>query len=166
MNTISQNILKVRRKGGTLKDAFTNEAGVVDLASIVIGVVVMAIIALGALATVTMVIPFAQDKGAQADLAAVATAQGVYYSMSADEDGIAAGQTSYATLKQLQGVPTGEALITSADGIKVDLIDDGEGWTAQVTSGSGTVYSASSELPTPFKGTLAEASAAAATVAP
>lgn len=59
--------------------------GVIDLASILVGVLVTGIIAGGILATVFMVVPWAQDEAAKADLAAVNQAESVAYTMAFSE---------------------------------------------------------------------------------
>ena len=70
-----------------MSDAFKNEAGAFDLPSILVGVVVVGILTAGVLASIFGVIPFAQDKGAQQDLGAVVTAQGVYLAASTEQYG-------------------------------------------------------------------------------
>lgn len=70
-----------------MSDAFKSEAGAFDLPSILVGVVVVGILTAGVLASIFGVIPFAQDKGAQQDLGAVVTAQGVYLAASTEQYG-------------------------------------------------------------------------------
>lgn len=68
-----------------MSDVFKSEAGAFDLPSILVGVVVVGILTAGVLASIFGVIPFAQDKGAQQDLGAVVTAQGVYLAASTEQ---------------------------------------------------------------------------------
>ena len=55
------------------------QSGAFDLPSVLIGVAVVAILAVGVMAAVFGVIPWAQDRAALQDLAAVNTAQGAAY---------------------------------------------------------------------------------------
>jgi hypothetical protein len=55
----------------------TREDGAFDLPSILVGVVTVGILTAGVLASIFGIIPYAQDKGAQQDAAAVRTAEGV-----------------------------------------------------------------------------------------
>src|SRR5690554_3620255 len=55
----------------------SNPRGVIDLASILVGVLVTGIMATGIVATVFAVVPWTQDQAAKQDLAAVRTAQSV-----------------------------------------------------------------------------------------
>lgn len=60
-----------------VRKPLTDVCGVIDLASILVGVLVTGIIAGGILSTVFMVVPWAQDEAAKGDLSAVRAAQSV-----------------------------------------------------------------------------------------
>jgi len=60
---------------GNVKEAFRNEAGAIDLASIMVGIIVIGLIGGVIAATVFAVIPWAQDNAAKQQLDAVVTAQ-------------------------------------------------------------------------------------------
>jgi type II secretory pathway pseudopilin PulG len=117
-------------------DAFKNEAGAFDLPSILVGVVVVGVLTAGVLASIFGVIPFAQDKGAQQDLGAVVTAEGVFKAQT----------NGYADLAGLQ------APAPAGSGVAGDLISDsvknlsvikgasGGSFTAATKSGSGHIF--------------------------
>jgi hypothetical protein len=66
---------KNKATSGNVKKAFKNEAGAIDLASIMVGIIVIGLIGGVIAATVFAVIPWAQDNAAKQQLDAVNTAQ-------------------------------------------------------------------------------------------
>jgi hypothetical protein len=81
-----------------LRDALRSTAGAIDLASIMIGVIVIGVIAGVIAATVFAVIPWAQDRAANASLDAVKTAESVSYTMQTS----ATGAGRYSSSSQLK----------------------------------------------------------------
>jgi type II secretory pathway pseudopilin PulG len=67
-----------------IKQAFKNEAGAIDLASIMVGIIVIGLIGGVIAATVFAVIPWAQDNAAKQQLDSAVTAQSAYLGLSAD----------------------------------------------------------------------------------
>ena len=76
---------KAKATSGNMKEAFTNEAGAIDLASIMVGIIVIGLIGGVIAATVFAVIPWAQDNAAKQQLDSVASAQSAYIGLSADK---------------------------------------------------------------------------------
>ena len=80
---------KVKAAKGNLSEAFKNEDGAIDLASIMVGIIVIGMIGGVIAATVFTVIPWAQDNAAQQQLDSVAAAQAAYIGYSADQSNTA-----------------------------------------------------------------------------
>jgi type II secretory pathway pseudopilin PulG len=120
-----------------IADAFKNEAGAFDLPSILVGVVVVGVLTAGVLASIFGVIPFAQDKGAQQDLGAIVTAEGVYKAQSN-------GYTDLDGLKATAPAGSGRAgdlVSDSLDATKISVKSSNVGVFAAATkSGSGKVF--------------------------
>lgn len=109
----------------TLVQRARSQAGAFDLPSIITGVVVVGILTAGVLAAIFGIIPFAQDKAAKQDLAAINTAQGVGYA----KDG-----QKYRDLDALN-----ESGLIKLDPKKTEVFtgSSGKAFTAIVDSGSG-----------------------------
>lgn len=116
--------------------AFRNEHGAFDLPSILVGVAVVAVLAAGVLAAIFGVIPFAQDKGAQQDLDAVKTAEGV----SKAQDG--RFETSQVLIDR--------GYLSSPGNVAATANDSGTCYVSVARSGSGNVYMSTSQNPTPL----------------
>lgn len=86
--------LKSRASLPTVKDAFRNEEGAIDLASIMVGIIVIGIIGGVIAATVFAIIPWSQDNAAKAQLDSAATAESVHAGF-ASENGAAALYFAY-----------------------------------------------------------------------
>lgn len=131
-------------KKGSLKEAFKNETGAVDLASIMVGIIVLGIIAGVIAAVVFAVIPWSQNNSAKNQLDSVASAESTYIGLSAD--GAVPGNgtapvNSYGTEDQLNAAGLGnfkDAGVT----ITTTAPTAGEGatYTATITSKTGKVY--------------------------
>jgi type II secretory pathway pseudopilin PulG len=78
---------KTKATKGSVKAAFTNEDGAIDLASIMVGIIVIGLIGGVIAATVFAVIPWAQDNAAKQQLDSVASAQNAYVGLSTDVAG-------------------------------------------------------------------------------
>jgi hypothetical protein len=75
---------KNKATSGSVKAAFTNEDGAIDLASIMVGIIVIGLIGGVIAATVFAVIPWAQDNAAKQQLDSVASAESAYIGLSTD----------------------------------------------------------------------------------
>ncbi|MET4144348.1 hypothetical protein [Arthrobacter sp. UYCo732] len=125
-------------------DAFKNEAGAFDLPSILVGVVVVGVLTAGVLASIFGVIPFAQNKGAQQDLGAITTAQGVYKAQIEEGRGYA------GTIGDLQAQN-----LVGQDVHGVFVSGDEDSWAAIAKSASGQWYQVTSKNTTPVELTVA-----------
>ena len=79
------NVIRKAQRG-SIRDAFKNEEGAIDLASIMVGIIVIGIIGGVIGATVFAVIPWAQDESAKQALDSVTTAQSAYRGFAVDSD--------------------------------------------------------------------------------
>jgi type II secretory pathway pseudopilin PulG len=145
-NTLTQAFSRIEASQSAAKvrvaDAFKNEAGAFDLPSILVGVVVVGVLTAGVLASIFGVIPFAQDKGAQQDLGAITTAQGVYKAQGTT--GVEPGTKYGADLAALQTANLVGQGITN-----VAAAGDNDEWAAASKSNSGTYFVVSSKNTTP-----------------
>jgi type II secretory pathway pseudopilin PulG len=119
-------------------DAFKNEAGAFDLPSILVGVVVVGVLTAGVLASIFGVIPFAQDKGAQQDLGAITTAQGVYKAQTTE------GKSYGADLAALQ-----DANLVGSGITNIAAAGTAGQWAAASKSNSGKFFVVTSTNTTP-----------------
>jgi hypothetical protein len=76
---------KAKITTGNVKEAFKNEAGAIDLASIMVGIIVIGLIGGVIAATVFAIIPWAQDNAAKQQLDSVNAAQASYIGLTADK---------------------------------------------------------------------------------
>ncbi|WP_193593860.1 hypothetical protein [Paenarthrobacter sp. YJN-5] len=125
-------------------DAFKNEAGAFDLPSILVGVVVVGVLTAGVLASIFGVIPFAQDKGAQQDLGAITTAQGVYKAQTTEGRSYAADLAAIKT-----------ANLVGQDVSNIAAAGDNDEWAAVSKSNSGKFFAVTSKNTTPVEVTSA-----------
>jgi len=127
----------------SVREAFKNEEGAIDLASIMVGIIVIGIIGGVIAATVFAVIPWAQDNAAKGVLDSVATAESAYRGFSAE---IGSDVAAFATEEELGGSATSvapEALFTEAagvDNVRIVVDADGNGYTAISKSQSGNYF--------------------------
>jgi hypothetical protein len=82
----------------SLQAAFTNEDGAIDLASIMVGIIVIGLIGGVIAATVFAVIPWAQDNAAKQQLDSVASAESAYIGLSTTDNTGAGQSQSFASL--------------------------------------------------------------------
>jgi hypothetical protein len=147
---------KNKATSDSVKAAFTNEDGAIDLASIMVGIIVIGLIG--------GVIPWAQDNAAKQQLDSVASAQAAYIGLSTDIGGIAVQQSfggAPITTTITNGVTsytlasTGQKTIVSGTGATANTLFDGTNkkvaigniglgngahYGAAVKSDSGKVY--------------------------
>jgi type II secretory pathway pseudopilin PulG len=74
--------INTKFKNRNVKEAFKNEAGAIDLASIMVGIIVIGLIGGVIAATVFAVIPWAQDNAAKQQLDSFASAQSAFLGLS------------------------------------------------------------------------------------
>jgi len=130
---------KNKAASANVKDAFKNEAGAIDLASIMVGIIVIGLIGGVIAATVFAVIPWAQDNAAKQQLDSVVAAQSAYVGLSADDGAGNVGQIKFGSAADL----TTKNLF-DANAAKVSIATNGQGtaahYGAAIASSSGKVY--------------------------
>jgi hypothetical protein len=134
---------KITAKVRTLYPALANRQGAIDLASIMVGVIVIGVIAGTIAATVFAVIPWSQDRAAASALDSVRTAQSVTLAQSSE-----AGAAEYQSMDQLVSAELLQASTT------VDVVTDTAGtcYLATAVSASGSVFWSDSTSPTVTEG--------------
>jgi hypothetical protein len=98
---LKMSLIKIAQNKATsfsLKAAFTNEDGAIDLASIMVGIIVIGLIGGVIAATVFAVIPWAQDSAAKQQLDSVASAESAYIGLSTTDNTGAGQSQSFASL--------------------------------------------------------------------
>lgn len=137
------------------KQLFRNEKGAIDLASIMVGIIVIGLIGGVIAATVFAVIPWVQDKAAKQQLDSVSMAQSAYKARASDTDAASAGYTpnSYANSEGLQNA----SLLKAGD--TYCTVPSGSGYTAYSLSASGKIFAITDKNTNPQQHnvTLAEA---------
>jgi len=151
---------KNKAASANVKDAFKNEAGAIDLASIMVGIIVIGLIGGVIAATVFAVIPWAQDNAAKQQLDSVVAAQSAYIGLSADDGNGTVGNIKFGNATELN---TGKNLF-DAKAAKVSIATAGQGnaahYGAAISSSSGKVYYVTDKKTQPT-GVPASATAAA-----
>ena len=127
----------VKRNGGIMA-ALRSPSGVIDLASIMVGVLVIGIIGGVIAATVFAVIPWSQDEAAKGALDSVRTAESVQYTMSSGE-----GNATYLNMAGL--VSSNQIQATTK--VYIGAADLATDYTAVVRSDSGKYYSINAANP-------------------
>jgi len=158
---------KNKATSGSVKAAFTNEDGAIDLASIMVGIIVIGLIGGVIAATVFAVIPWAQDNAAKQQLDSVASAQSAYIGLSTDANNGVVTTTdskgSFGTAAQLKS-----ANLFDAANANVSIATAGSGSTAHygaiTKSPSGNYYVISDGKTNPTKATTLAAAKTAAVV--
>ena len=119
--------------------AFHNERGAIDLASIMVGVLVVGAIGGVIAASVFTVIPWAQDNAAKQQLDSIVSAQSAYIGLGSDPHGLPDGhpQGSYADSGLLE---TAGLLQRNDDKYCTVYTEDGRGYSAFSLSASGKLW--------------------------
>ena len=113
------------------------EDGAIDLASIMVGVLVMGILGAVIAAAVFAVIPWSQNEAAKGNLDAVKTAQSVQFTMSSGN-----GSAAYATDEILEGTTNASNKSLLQDNASVDIViaTNGTGYVAVSKSATGAKF--------------------------
>jgi surface protein len=149
---------KIRKKQEELTSPhglFKNEDGAIDLASIMVGIIVIGLIGGVIAATVFTVIPWTQDNAAKHQLDSVTAAESAYFGLSADNPpALPAGAkaNSFGNSAELQAAN----LLTTGKTYCVTTPADGKSYTGFSQSASGKVWSSTDKNTKPviFTGTL------------
>jgi type II secretory pathway pseudopilin PulG len=123
----------IKERGGVIA-VLKTEGGAIDLASIMVGVLVIGIIGGVIAATVFAVVPFAQDEAAKGALDSVKQAQSVAFALNSAD-----GAGSFETYEDLTTATGDSALLQTSDSLAI--VTDGVTYTAYVESDSGQVFS-------------------------
>lgn len=141
-----------RRRHKTAAAVLRNAAGAIDLASIMVGVLVIGIIGGVISATVFAVIPWSQNEAAKATLSSVRTAEAAFSAANSSTFGNLTELQAPLTFSMGSGAPRQPAASVTAMGAPLlpvsdqplTVIADSSGWAAAATSATGAIYYASS----------------------
>ena len=140
-----------------------SEGGALDLASIMVGVLVIGIVGGVIAATVFAVIPWSQDRAARGALDAVKTAESVQYGQSAGNgSGVFMGDADLSGTTNASGA----ALMQASTRVKVTISTDGQHYIGASASETGTVFYISENGQPPATTAPVTGTGDAATVAP
>jgi len=132
---------KNKAASSSVKSAFTNEDGAIDLASIMVGIIVIGLIGGVIAATVFAVIPWAQDNAAKQQLDSIASAENAYLGLSTDaNNGVFTtdGRGSFADRTALSGA---NLYASTAPGrVATTGVGSATHYAAAVQSGSGKIF--------------------------
>lgn len=153
---------KKKAKTGQLREAFTNSKGAIDLASIMVGIIVIGLIGGVIAATVFAVIPWAQDNAAKQQLDSVVAAQNAYRGLNTVEDGglrhITENPNTYGLLTDGDSQLAQAGLMTPTPETYCSVpAASGESFNAYVQSATGRVFSATANHTKPFEVSAEEA---------
>lgn len=120
---------------------FKNEEGAIDLASIMVGIVVIGVIGGVVAATVFAVIPWTQDNAAKQQLDTINSAQSAYYGLSSSANSLPQNHklNSYASSVELKEA----GLLEEGSNYCSMKTGDGSGYQAFVYSPSGQTWTIS-----------------------
>lgn len=158
MKTLTQQIRKKQSSLTTPKDIFRDENGAIDLASIMVGIIVIGLIGGVIAATVFAVIPWTQDNAAKQQLDSVVSAENAYMGLSSASP-LPAGYiaNSYTDSAGLASA----GLLTTNPKYCVVPTNSGKGFQGFAASSSGSIWDVSNTntKPAKFAGTLPTACA-------
>ena len=135
-NTAKARVASIKERGGVLA-VLKTEGGAIDLASIMVGVLVIGIIGGVIAATVFAVIAWSQDNAAKQALDSVKTAESVQYSFSSGN-----GKAVYGSDSFLEGTTNAasKSLLQTNTAIKVIVSNDGLHFVAISASQTGVKF--------------------------
>lgn len=139
-----------KKRSTTWHNAIRNESGAIDLASIMVGVLVVGLIGGVIAATVFAVIPWAQDNAAKQQLDPIVQAQNAYYGLSSTTPSPLPPGYSPNSFSDSIGLASA-ALLPTNKKYCVITTDGGQGYQAFSASTSGTVWSVTDKNSKPTK---------------
>lgn len=143
MRTLTEHIRRKQASLTSSRDLFKNEDGAIDLASIMVGIIVMGLIGGIIAATVFTVIPWTQDNSAKQQLDSIVSAESAYMGFSsATPSPLAAGYipNSYADSAALAQAN----LLATNSRYCVITINGGKGYQGFAASSSGKIWTVTS----------------------
>lgn len=138
MSKLRQNVRKKRSESSTISPTlFKNEDGAIDLASIMVGIIVIGLIGGVIAATVFAVIPWTQDNAAKQQLDSIAAAQSAYMGLSSSGSQPAGlSLNSYASSADLKTAN----LLSKGDNYCTIKTGEGKEYEAYAQSSSGKTW--------------------------
>lgn len=145
-----QNKIKNKRESATLSfDLFKNEDGAIDLASIMVGIIVIGLIGGVIASTVFVVIPWSQDNAAKQQLDSIVQAENAYFGLSsATPSPLPAGSPSNS-FADSAGLMSAN-LLQSSSSYCVATSNSGKNYQGYSVSASGSVWSVTDQNSKPF----------------
>ena len=129
------------RRRRQLREAIGNTDGAIDLASIMVGVLVIGIIGGVISASVFAVIPWSQDEAAKASLTAVRDAESVYFTGGEELTKYnAAGESDMVNVSFTTSTAEGTGKYLDYDGLVAEGLIQPSDTTAVLTNGDGTCF--------------------------
>jgi surface protein len=150
-----RNRIKQQTQKGIQPDLFKNEDGAIDLASIMVGIIVIGLIGGVIAATVFAVIPWSQDNAAKQQLDSVVSAESAYFGLSADNPpALPAGSKANSFAKSAELAAAN--LLQAGPRYCVTTPTDSKSYDAYSQSSSGKVFTVTDKNTKPviFTGTL------------
>lgn len=152
---LSNKIKNKRQASRISSELFKNEKGAIDLASIMVGIIVIGLIGGVIAATVFAVIPWTQDNAAKQQLDSVVSAESAYFGLSADNPpALPAGSKANSFGKSAELAAAN--LLQTGSRYCVTTPADSKSYDAYSQSSSGTVFTVTDKNSKPviFTGTL------------
>lgn len=141
-------LARAKRTASTrsLHSTFISENGAIDLASIMVGIIIIGLIGGVIAATVFAVIPWAQDNAAKASLESLKTAENVYSGLAAspDADNSASLVGTSATTRTVAQAKSGKNFATYDQLLDQNLLPERSDSLGAATGQDGSCYVAAS----------------------
>jgi len=125
-----------------LQRVLQSSRAALDLASIMVGIIVIGVIGGVIAATIFAVIPWAQDNAARQQLASIHTAENALYGLSAAPDAALKGGVGSTTFTNSAGLDANGLLVQNPKKYCVVATGDGQDYNAYSRSDSGKIFTA------------------------
>lgn len=139
IHQVKQKTRAAKNRKISVKEAFRNEGGAIDLASIMVGIIVIGLIGGVIAATVFAVIPWSQDNAAKHQLDSIVAAQSAYMGLASDSpSALPAGHkaNSFANSELLASAN----LLQKGSTYCAVTTDEGKGYQGFSQSSSGVIW--------------------------
>lgn len=132
-------IRKKKESSPTFRNILRNETGAIDLASIMVGIIVIGLIGGVIASTVFVVIPWSQDNAAKQQLDSVVSAESAYFGLSADNPPALPAGSKPNTFGKSAELAAAK-LMGTGPRYCVTTPDDGKSYTAYSQSSTGNIF--------------------------
>lgn len=132
-----------------ISNALRSSRAAIDLASIMVGVIIIGLIGGVIAATVFAVIPWSQDKAAKHQLESIHTAENAYYGLSADPSYMLLGNTVQRNTFTNSDLLARNNLLIEGPTYCAVMTPDGQDYNAYSKSATGRIWTASNKAKTP-----------------